>query len=261
MIHEVIDQMGSPVSFSFPPKRIISLVPSQTELLFDLGLEKEVIGITKFCVHPPNWQREKYTIGGTKNIKVGEIIKLDPDLIIGNKEENAKERIETLKEKYPVWMSDIKSFDDATDMIGRVGEITNAGSAARKINNDIQHRFGKITRVKGSALYLIWKKPWMAAGRDTFINSMLEMIGLTNVVTSQRYPEITTGAISDSGADFIFLSSEPYPFKEKDIAEVKSLSMKSKVLLVDGQMFSWYGSRLKLTPAYLDKLDLSHESC
>ena len=180
-IKSVFDQLKDIISFSFPPHRIISLVPSQTELLFDLGLTNEVVGITKFCIHPATWQKEKKVIGGTKNFQFEVIDALNPDLIIGNKEENYKEGIIKLKEKYSVWMSDVVSLEDSFTMINAIGDLTNKAQEAQVIADKIQTSFNNLKKVKSkSVLYLIWKKPWMAAGSQTFIHTMLTSMGLQN---------------------------------------------------------------------------------
>ena len=107
------DQTGRKITLDKPPHRIISLVPSQTELLYDLGLHNEVIGITKFCVHPQEWFQHKTRVGGTRQINIDIIHELRPDLIIANKEENVKEQVEELAGYYPVWISDVKHLEAA----------------------------------------------------------------------------------------------------------------------------------------------------
>lgn len=272
----VIDQMGRLVVLPNSPQRIVSLVPSQTELLFDLGLGDRVVGITKFCIHPVEWFKTKTRVGGTKDVKLDIIRQLQPDLIIGNKEENKQEDIEQLMQHYPVWMSDIKTLEDAIQMIASVGQITNTENRAGEIIAEIKLGFEKLIPIVGNptVLYLIWK-PYMAAGVDTFINEMLTCMGFKNVLNAppilrqaqydgrdvtlsvaeaSRYPEITNQQITQLQPDYILLSSEPFPFKEKHIAELQVLSPKSNILLVDGEMFSWYGSRLKYAPAYFKQL-------
>jgi ABC-type Fe3+-hydroxamate transport system substrate-binding protein len=240
------DQIGSEISIAYPPKRIVSLVPSQTELLAYLGLDDSVVGITKFCVHPSSWRSTKTIIGGTKNFHFDTIERLRPDLIIGNKEENYQEGIERLKDSYPVWMSDIVSIDDALSMIESIGRITaKAGQAEACKKTIAEKRRSQKQFQSQSVLYLIWKDPWMAAGGSTFINSMLDSIGLHNVVGSRdRYPVLTEGEINELNPSYILLSSEPYPFKAQHATEMKGIAPASKTLLVDGEMFSWYGSRM-----------------
>lgn len=250
------DQLGNHLQISFPPQRIVSLVPSQTELLADLGLEDRVVGITKFCIHPEQWRRSKTIIGGTKNFDVDKIRSLHPDLIIGNKEENYPEGIKTLAAQYPVWMSDIVTLSDALSMIRQVGEITNTAFRSDKIASDIESSFTQLPKLPSlRTLYLIWKGPWMAAAPGTFIDEMMKHSGLKNCFNRQtRYPELNTEQIQRLNPELILLSSEPYPFKEKNIAELKELCPNARIMLVDGEMFSWYGSRLLKFPAYLESL-------
>jgi ABC-type Fe3+-hydroxamate transport system substrate-binding protein len=251
------DQCGNILSPQSPAQRIISLVPSQTELLFALGLDAEITGITKYCVHPTHWLSAKTIIGGTKNFDFAAIERLNPDLIIGNKEENYQEGILKLQERYPVWMSDIVSLPDAFQMIKSIGEITGKEEGASRIVETITGEFHTIQKVKPlSVLYLIWRKPWMAAAAGTFIQTMLEAVGLINCLASSRYPALTSEQIRELKPDLVFLSSEPYPFREKHIREIQELSPQAKVMLVDGEMFSWYGSRLAKAPQYFNSLPL-----
>lgn len=250
------DQIGHLLNIESPPRRIVSLVPSQTELLAYLGLEKEVAGITKFCIHPEEWFRTKTRVGGTKNVNFDKIAEINPDLIICNKEENKESDVKTLMEKYPVWTSDIHTFDDALNMIKSVGEIMNKTGEAENLILQIKRNFEELRHLKTEplkALYLIWKNPYMAAGKDTFIDSMLSRCNFINVCdTSQgRYPELTMEQIKNLSPEVILLSSEPYPFKEKHLAEFKLYFPRVLSVLVDGEYFSWYGSRLLNAPFYL----------
>lgn len=255
----ITDQMGRTITVNYPPKRIISLVPSQTELLYQLGLTQEVVGQTLFCIHPADMHQTKPRIGGTKNVKMDVIAQLQPDLIIGNKEENTQADVMQLMDKYPVWMSDIKTLDDALTMITSIGQLVGKPTEANEMAQIIQQRFNGF-RVDASkptsALYLIWRKPWMAAGDDTFITDMMQRLGLQNVALQQpsRYPELTSEKIAELNPNVILLSSEPYPFKEKHFAELQALCPQAKILLVDGELFSWYGSRLLHSVAYFEQL-------
>ena len=255
------DQMGNTVLLNGTPKRIISLVPSQTELLFDLGLDEEIVGITKYYVHPKHWLETKTTIGGTKKLNLEKIKELKPDLIIGNKEENEKKQIEELQKLFPVWMSDIKTLDDSLEMIVKVGELAGKKAKAIEIKNNIQKQFSDFKLqtsqnlyLTSTVLYLIWRKPFIAAGKETFINHLLEVCVLKNSLNKIRYPEITPDEIQKANPTYIFLSSEPYPFKEKHFAELQNICPSAKVVLVDGEIFSWYGSRLLHAPSYFRQL-------
>jgi len=251
------DQIGRVISLSNPPRRIISLVPSITELLFDLGLENEVVGITKFCIQPEIWFRTKTRVGGTKNVHMDLVASLHPDIIIANKEENVKEQIEQLEKIAPVWTSDITTFEDAMQMIKSIGEITNTREKALSLILHIVKNFSQLETGNRhlATAYLIWRNPYMTIGGDTFINDMLNKCGLQNVFENlNRYPEITIEQLVAANPQLILLSSEPYPFKEKHIEELKPFFSNSKITLVDGEMFSWYGSRMIYTPDYFSSL-------
>ena len=257
MIRDFTDQLGNKVSISFPPQSIISLVPSQTELLADLGLEEKVSGITKFCVHPKGWLSTRKIIGGTKSFDFAAIAALSPDVIIGNKEENYREGIEKLQLSYPVWMSDIVSFQDALQMMRMVGEMTDTTTTATSLTSKIEEAFSYLQPLSHTrtVLYLIWRNPWMAAAGNTFIHTMMDKIGMANVLADQeRYPQLSPEDIMRLSPDLIFLSSEPYPFKEKHIAELQHISPASKIVLVDGEMFSWPASRLLRAAPYFNSL-------
>jgi len=236
-----------------PARRIISLVPSQTELLYDLGLDSEVIGITKFCIHPEIWSHTKAIVGGTKNVKLDVVGSLKPDLIIANKEENTKGDVETLMKNYPVYVSDVGSIDSAYAMMTRIGELT--GKDASAIIGDIKSSFSSLTGFDiKRALYLIWRKPWMTVGKDTFISEMMKVAGFENIIDDTRYPSLTDDQIKALKPEVVLLSSEPYPFKEEHIDEVKKMLPDAKVVLVDGEMFSWYGSRMMRMADYYKEL-------
>jgi ABC-type Fe3+-hydroxamate transport system substrate-binding protein len=236
--------------------RIVSTVPSQTELLFDLGLDDEIVGITWFCIHPAEKVKSKTKIGGTKNLKLDVIRDLKPDLIIANKEENQREQIEALASEFPVYISDIFTLEDAYEMMQKVGELTGKNSESEELIERIKEAFLQISKAPKPfrTLYLIWKDPYMSIGKNTFIHHMLtDICGLQNVCSEElRYPELSIEQIKDLNPELILLSSEPYPFKEKHISELQEMLPQAKILLVDGEMFSWYGSRLKLVPGYLD---------
>ncbi|SNC67422.1 substrate-binding protein [Hymenobacter gelipurpurascens] len=255
----VTDQMGRRVAVPFPPQRIVSLVPSQTELLFDLGLGERVVGVTKFCIHPVEARQKAAVIGGTKNFHLEEIDALNPDLIIGNKEENYQEGIEQLAAKYPVWMSDISTLPDALDMIRRVGLITGRKPQADALADNIQTTLGQMpaSEEQISAAYFIWRKPYMVAASGTFIDDLLQRAGFRNVFGQLgRYPEISAEQLQAAAPQQILLSSEPYPFSEKHLAEFQQLCPQATIRIVDGELFSWYGCRLQHTAAYLRELTI-----
>jgi ABC-type Fe3+-hydroxamate transport system substrate-binding protein len=251
----VTDQTGERVSLPRVPRRIVSLVPSQTELLYDLGLDEEVVGITKFCVHPESWFRTKTRIGGTKKVEVGRLNALGPDLVIANKEENTQEDVEAIRAFCPVWTSDVGTVDDALSMIRDISFLCGLEVEGGRLENEIRQSLVSITALNLKAAYLIWKDPYMTAGGDTFIHHMMEAAGIENVFKEKsRYPEVSIEDIRESRADLVLLSSEPYPFKIRDIAELSKLLPKQKLVIVDGEMFSWYGSRMRHFAGYIREL-------
>ena len=244
-------------NLNYIPKRIISLVPSQTELLSDLGLEDETVGITKFCVHPPGWFKTKEKIGGTKTVNIDKVLKLQPDLIIANKEENVQEQVEALSAHCPVWLTDVKNLEDAYKMIADIGQLTSRVTQAQALVHSINIAFNELKNISDhpNTAYLIWKDPLMTVGGDTFISHLLEKAGFHNLYAyTKRYPEISMEDLQTKDCKILLLSSEPYPFSEKHVATFLTMLPDVKILLVNGEMFSWYGSRLLESPAYFHKL-------
>jgi len=244
------------------PRRIVSLVPSQTELLWYLGLEAETVGITSFCIHPSGWPRTKTKVGGTKSIKADLIRQLNPDLIIANKEENIKEQIEELANDYPVWVTDVNNLDEALQMIKDFGQLTGKSETAGSLADSIQKKFTRLQTInskhqtsKPSTAYLIWRKPYMTVGGDTFIHDMLTRCGFVNIFADRkRYPETSVAELQTINPELLLLSSEPYPFKQQHLDELSGQLPGCCIMLVDGEYFSWYGSRLLDAPGYFKKL-------
>ena len=252
------DQIGYNFELEGYPNRIISVVPSQTELLYDLGLNEKVVGITKFCIHPNAWFKNKTRVGGTKNINLDKILALKPDLIIANKEENTQAEIEALQKKYPVYTSNISNLSESLKMIQDIGLITNTKNESTRITDEIVLAFNQLSEQKikpKKALYLIWKNPYMSINQNRFINDMMLRCGFDNVIyKGVDYPELSESEIKELNPEVILLSSEPFPFKEEHIKELQSICPTAKIQLVDGEYFSWYGSRLLDAPKYFMNL-------
>ena len=253
---KVIDQLQRSLIIEKLPQRIVSLVPSQTELLVDLGLQACLVGVTKFCVHPKDLRSQCTVVGGTKQVHADRIAGLQPDLIIANKEENTREMVNELEAVAPVWVSDIQTIADACDMIVRLGELLGVSDKSKAIVQTIQSeqlRFKEWVKDKPSlkVAYLIWKNPWMAAGADTFISELLHLNHFENICSQYRYPEVTFEQLSQ--ADLVLLSSEPFPFKTEHCEQLQH-QLGKPVRLVDGEYFSWYGSRLQKAFRYFETL-------
>lgn len=254
------DQMGFVINLDKTPQRIVSLVPSQTEFLCDIGLEQNLVGITKFCIHPESCYRTKARVGGTKDFNIEAIRALHPDVIIANKEENTESLVLQLREEFPVWISDVRDVPSALEMMSQLGDIFNKKEKTQTLITKIALEFTHLNALASSktVAYLIWRNPFMTINKNTFIHDVLQRAGFTNVFApkEQDYPAFTLEELAGWAPDLIFLSSEPYPFKEKHIAELQAVCPNSKIILVDGEMFSWYGSRMLQTTAYLNKLQL-----
>jgi len=256
-VMESTDQLGNRIRLNKIPKRIVSLVPSQSEFLWDLGLQTELIGITKFCVHPEPMFKSVMRVGGTKNPDLEKIRSLQPDLIIGNKEENEKMIIEQLSREFPVWMSDVNTPEQALDMMQRVSNLLGKETEGNKIIEASKHSLNKS---KGlfhgeSVAYFIWNEPYHFAGSETFIHSVLTHAGFKNVFFDRpRYPGMSLEDLGALHPEFCFLSSEPFPFNVEQAARVQEVLPETKVVFVDGEAFSWYGSRLIYLHGYLAHL-------
>lgn len=254
------DQLHRTLHLKETPKRIVSLVPSQTELLVDLGLEDAIVGVTKFCVHPKHLRQQKTVVGGTKQVHLDKIKALQPDIILCNKEENTKDMISELEQIAPVHISDIYTIEDSLELITMYGELFNTSKRAQKLSADTSLKrtaFQKMNakQSKLKVAYVIWKNPWMVAANETFINDMLTENNFENCFSDlNRYPEISLSDLKQREVNLIMLSSEPYPFKAKDIAEFKSVCPNADIRVVDGEAFSWYGSRLLKAFDYFEEL-------
>ncbi len=240
--------------------RIVSLVPSLTEYLWALGLNDEVVGITKFCVHPKEWYKNKTRVGGTKQLDISKIKQLQPDLIIANKEENTKEAIEQLQKEFEILLTDILDIEGAFQALSTIGKAVNKDQQAQLLITEIKARFSQQKGLfKGQTfLYFIWKDPYFLVGKDTYIHSFLSHFGLKNACASERYPSLEDWKnhveTADKAPTYIFLSSEPFPFESKHIGQVQALFPASQIILIDGEMCSWYGSRMLEAAAYMQQL-------
>jgi len=254
----VTDARGHTLTLDAPPRRIVSLVPSQTELLSYLGLEEEVVGVTRFCERPEDWRSEKTIVGGTKQVDLDTVRTLDPDLVLANHEENTAEDVEALDDIAPVFVTEVKTVSEALTMIRTVGTLTDTTDQTSTLVGKIISRFEALPEFPPlRAAYLIWREPYMTVGGDTFIHDVMQWGGLENVYGDEtRYPEVTPEALAERDLGVVLCSSEPFPFHKKDkfTADLREALPDTPIEIVDGQPFSWYGSRLLDTPAYLTEL-------
>ncbi|MEO0474168.1 MAG: helical backbone metal receptor [Bacteroidota bacterium] len=246
------------------PQRIVSLCPSITETLYALGLGKRIVGRTRFCIHPAKSVKQAVRVGGTKAIKFDRLHSLKPDLIIAEKEENTLEMVEILREDYPVYVIDVRTIEHVYRMIRDLGMLTGTHELASNINCRLNNTLSSIQAFSKpvSCFYLIWEEPLMVVGKDTFIDAMLSRLKLDNLGRqfSGRYPAISAKQLMQAKPDLILLSSEPFPYQEKHLLDWRMRCPQSVVELVDGEIFSWYGTHLLEAGAYLDSFSFQIQS-
>lgn len=243
------DELGRTVTLANKPARIVSLCPAITETLFALGVGDLVVGRTKFCIFPPEAAAVE-PVGGTKNPDFDKIAALQPDIIFCEKEENTKEIVETLAHTTPVYVAQVETIAQAYTMIEKLGQVTGATEEAHNLITRIQQQ--PLPNVTGRAAYMMWRKPYMVVGATTYITNVLETIGFTNPFTSfdGRYPAVTIEDLQQAQLDYLFLSSEPFPFQQKHIDELQQHLPNTRIQLIDGEMF-WYGAKMQETGPYL----------
>lgn len=255
------DQLGRTLELSKTPTRIISIVPSITELLYDLGLEDNIVGITSYCVHPFHFLATKKSVGGTKKVNLTRVKELLPDFIICNKEENTPEMVTALSEIAPVYVSDVNTIEDSLDLIQQLGNILSCRTEATNLISKINFKlddFKLYIKDKPSrkVAYFIWAKPWMVAANNTFINEILKLNKFENIYQNlDRYPTIPLEKIRfDGDPRIVLLPSEPFKFTDDHAFEIASYANRSMTVFTDGEYFSWYGSRLLKAFDYFKQL-------
>lgn len=254
------DHLGRQVTISIPPKRIISICPAITETLFALGLEKEIVGRTKYCIFPKGKVENVAIVGGTKEVNADAVRALQPDLIIAEKEENTKEIVLALEKIAPVFVMEVQKVADSYRLMETLGVLTNREEAASRLITSCQSSFPSHTDKGINAAYVIWRKPYMVVGGTTYINDVLHTLGLHNPFESgeSRYPMVTKEELIEANLDVLLLASEPFPYQEKHIAEFQSFLPDTRILLVDGEMF-WYGAKMLEAGGYLENLKIEIE--
>jgi ABC-type Fe3+-hydroxamate transport system substrate-binding protein len=248
------DALGTPVQVPLFPQRVVSLCPSQTETLLALGIGERLVGRTKFCIHPQPAIGRVAVVGGTKQVRLDALRSLRPDLIIAEKEEQTPELVATLRTEWPVYVTDVRDYATALHMLATLGELTGLMPAAAQLVKEIETEWRAYSQpaTPQRVAYFIWREPWMLAGPDTFIHSALAHAGLQNCVPQGRgrYPAVALQQVAQWAPQRVLLSSEPYPFGAQHVHEVQAALPSAQVQLVDGELFSWYGARMRLMPRY-----------
>jgi len=252
----ITDSTGTTIEIKKQPERIVSLVPSITYTLHRLELDKEVVGITRFCKFPENWKKTKKIIGGTKDIKIGRIAALKPDIILANKEENTKEAVEELRKIAPVYVSEVSDMKSNKRFINDLAEIFDKKNTGKQINDKIDKKLQKLAGHKPlKSLYFIWREPWMSVGGDTFISQMMQYAGFENLLKNEkRYPTVKIEELQKLHPEIILLCSEPFPFKENHQAEMQEYFPDAEVIIVEGEAFTWFGAYAEKAFEYFKQL-------
>jgi ABC-type Fe3+-hydroxamate transport system substrate-binding protein len=235
--------------------RIVSLVPSWTEYLVDLGLENQIVGRTKFCVRPHEKVQKIEKIGGTKNLNIQKIKRLKPDLIIANIEENDRDQVEECQQFSEIILTDVRSIESALRECERIGIAVGCAEKGAHWVQQIEAAWGCARPIHSTAFYVVWKNPLMVAGKDTFISDVMRWWGIHNLGgqwDNGRYPQPTAKEWELAKTNWILLPSEPFPFREKHLSDFGNEN--STPLLVDGEAFSWYGSRMLKSANYFNNL-------
>ena len=255
MSPQLRDDLGRQLQLAGPPQRIVSLCPSQTETLFELDLGEQIVGLTHYCIHPREQVAARVKVGGTKQLDFAAVERLAPELIIAEKEENRREDVERLSERWPVFVTDVGDFPSALRMIGTLGNLCDRTRQAEELSRQIATRWKMLRPLEQTVrvLYLIWRKPFMAAGTGTYIDSVLQHCRLHNTLSTPRYPEFKAQELQELDPELVLLSSEPYPFRERHVVELQALLPRARIELVDGEMFSWYGARMLRAADYLQE--------
>lgn len=249
------DAVGQRHAPAGPDARIVSLVPSLTELVFELGLGDRLVGRTGFCVHPHEALRGVPKVGGTKDVKLERIRELAPTHVLVNMDENRRETVDALAAFVPhIVVTHPNTPQDNLPLFALLGGIFGAEDAAARLADELRAALAEAVALRRTladerVLYLIWREPWMTVARDTYIAATLAEVGWHTLPAVEggetgaaRYPAFDWGAPWLADVARVLLSTEPYRFREAHLPEVEALARRP-ALLVDGEMVSWYGSR------------------
>jgi ABC-type Fe3+-hydroxamate transport system substrate-binding protein len=248
MIRGVIrDIRGAPLALDAPPRRVVSLVPSITETLFDLGAGDAVVGVTDFCIFPPGLALPR--VGGTKNPRVDEIRALAPELVHMNLEENLKRHGEAIEAFAPVYVSEPKSVDDVAELLAQLGAIHEREERADVLVRELREAERALPQRAFTFAVPIWKQPWMWCGGDTYVSRLVERAGGRNVLSDRtRYPQLELEDVLAMKPDVIFLPDEPYAFTADDATLIRGARV---VGPFPGHLFTWHGTRTTLGLRFL----------
>ena len=263
----VVDASGVALTLPAPPRRIVSLIPSVTEILFALGLEEAVAGCTIYCSEPPDGVATKTRIGGEKNPRLELIREIGTDLVIANVEENARGHVETLRSwGIPVFVTYPRTVAGGIELVRQLGQVTGAALRAAEMATMLERRLAEVSarqigRARARVFCPIWRHPYMTINADTYVHDMLAVCGGDNVFARlpTRYPEISLADVAQAGPEVILLPDEPYRFRRPHMADFAPFReipavRDGRIHLVDGKLLSWYGPRIERALAVLPGL-------
>ena len=251
-----IDALGVPLALAKPPQRIVSLIPSITELLFSLGLDERIVGVTRFCTYPPEGVTKKIKVGGGKDPDLKRILDLQPDLVIANVEENRREDVEALRAaSVPVFVTYPRTVREGIELIFTLGGLTETVPVAEAMAGPIEQVYREtVEQTRGrrpvKVFCPIWRRPYMSINRDTYVHDVIRVSGGENIFADrlERYPEVALEDVERLQPEVVLLPDEPYPFKAKHIEELRTLDVPAirdgRIFLIDGKILSWYGPRI-----------------
>ena len=251
------DASGVLVALPARPSRIVSLIPSVTELLFALGLEERIAGVTIFCSEPRDRVSKKAKVGREKDPDPARIQALAPDLVIANIEENRRDVVDALRAAgVPVWVTFPRTVAQGIALVRELGDLTDTAPVARALAESLEAAHARVTariggRARARVFCPIWRGPYMTINGDTYVNDVLWTCGGENVFarSADRYPTITLEDVRAAGPDVILLPDEPYRFRAAHLADFTPLTdvpavRTGRIHLVDGKLLSWYGPRI-----------------
>ncbi|HEY8491449.1 MAG TPA: cobalamin-binding protein [Dehalococcoidia bacterium] len=253
----VVDAVGREVLIPYPPRRIVSLVPSLTEALFAFGAGEQVVGVTRFCTEPPEGVAAKAKVGGTKKVQYQAVRDLEPDLVIASAEENRKEDVAPLIiDRIPIFVTLPTTVEEAVQQLRVLARIVGREEEARPVLEDAEAavaelRAARTARPPVSVFCPVWRRPYVHAGPGTYLHDVLELCGGTNLFADRpgRYFNVTLEEMADRNPDVILLPDEPFPYGEQHLPEFQAFTQvtavrEGRVHLIDGKLVTWYGPRM-----------------
>ena len=253
----VKDAFGQPFALAAPARRIVSLIPSVTEILFSLEAGDRVAGVTKFCSEPADGVKTKAKVGGPKNPRRDIILGLATDLVVASVEENHRADVEALRAAgVPVFVTFPRTVREGIQLIRDLGVLAGNPERAEFIATSCEEAVAAVERVNGGQARVrvfcpIWRRPYMTINADTYVDSVLRTCGGENIFRDrpERYPTVSLTEVAALRPDIVLLPDEPFPFGRNHLEDFRGLPdvpaiCTGHLRFVDGKILSWYGPRI-----------------